>query len=64
MDEFHEFILEGKDVPLERRIVYKLLRDATDRRGWRQEFDQFDDDVKEELIATWIAIVNGELTPF
>lgn len=68
MDEYYNFILQGTGpdyppltVDLARRIAYRLLADATDRRGWRQEFDQFDDDIKEELIKTWIEIVQREL---
>ena len=29
-----------------------ILADITDRRGWRQEWDQFDDDIQEEIRIT------------
>ena len=41
-------------------IVVNILEDITDRRGWRQEWDGFDDDVKREIVASWCAIIRGE----
>jgi len=68
MDEYYNFILQGTsadypviEVELAKRIAFRLLADATDRRGWRQAFGQFDDDIKEELLATWIELVRVEL---
>jgi hypothetical protein len=43
------------------RIVSAILDDVTDRRGWRQAWDSFDDDVREEIIARWIELVQTEL---
>jgi hypothetical protein len=39
------------------RIALAILRDVTDRRGWRQEWDQFDDDVRRELAETWVKLI-------
>jgi hypothetical protein len=48
-------------------LVISLLSDALNRRGWRQEWDGFDDDVKAEIVAKWRAMVGayvpGEDTP-
>lgn len=38
-------------------IVFDILSDITDRRGFRQEFDQVDDDIKNEMIQTWLNII-------
>ncbi|HET6494890.1 MAG TPA: hypothetical protein VFH61_05950, partial [Thermoleophilia bacterium] len=43
------------------RIVATMFADVTDRRGWRQEWDQFDEDVKAEIIATWCEKVRAAL---
>jgi hypothetical protein len=43
------------------RIAFKLLEDITDRRGWRQEWDQFEDRVKEEIFQEFVKIITGEL---
>jgi len=42
---------------LAEQIVAKLKADFTDRRGFRQEWDQVDTDVREEMNATWMSIV-------
>lgn len=38
-------------------IVLALMTDLTDRRGLEQEFLMCDDDVKKEIIDTWISLV-------
>ena len=38
------------------RIAFRTLQDCKDRRGWRQAWDTFDDDIVEEIIETWIKI--------
>jgi len=42
-------------------IVDGFLNDVTDRRGWRQEWDLFDDGVRSEIIETWRSIVRHAL---
>lgn len=34
-------------------IVDAIVRDLSDRRGLRHEWDKIDDDIKEEIIAVW-----------
>ena len=46
---------------LETRIVSAILWDVTDRRGWRQEWDEFDDGIKKEIVAEWVALVHREI---
>lgn len=53
MDKYYDFILEDAPVTVAEHIAYFILRDVTDRRGWRQEFDQFDDDIREGILQTW-----------
>jgi hypothetical protein len=36
-------------------IVHRILADVTDRRGWSQEWDQFDPEIKDEIQETWKA---------
>lgn len=54
-----EFTLDIND-PVD-RVVCAILDDVTDRRGWRHEWDGFDDDVKREIVETWRARVRGAL---
>ena len=45
------------------RVVLAIYTDVTDRRGWRQEWDQFDEDVRAEIVRTWRAKIRGALEP-
>jgi hypothetical protein len=44
------------------RIVKAIITDFTDRRGLRQEWEQIDADIQQEIRETWLAIVRKELT--
>jgi hypothetical protein len=46
---------------LAERIRDAILRDVTDRRGWRQEWDGFHDDVQEEIRAAWLLLIEAEI---
>jgi hypothetical protein len=48
---------------LSRKIMRALLADITDRRGWRQDWDMFDEDVKREIRKTHAAIIEKHLAP-
>ena len=61
-DEYYDHILKNKKVSKSKEIVFSILNDLTDRRGLKQEFDQIDDDIKEELIETWIEITEKKLS--
>ena len=43
------------------QIVDEIERDFTDRRGLRQEWEQFDDDIKDEIRDVWSGIIAEEL---
>ncbi len=42
------------------RIVAALWADVTDRRGWGQEADQFDYDIRHEILDAWLKIVEAD----
>lgn len=42
-------------------IVSRIEADFTDRRGLRQEWDEIDADIQEEIRDTWRDIVRQEL---
>jgi hypothetical protein len=44
-----------------RKIMRNILADVTDRRGWRQEWDGFDDDIKREIRREWLKIILAAL---
>jgi len=39
------------------RAVREILFDLTDRSGLQNEWDSFDDEVRDEIIASWQGIV-------
>jgi hypothetical protein len=49
--------METLGTPAE-KIAAKIWRDVTDRRGWRQAADQFDDDIKHEILDQWVQLAN------
>ena len=61
IDKYYDHILNGKLVTIEKEIVFAILHDFTDRRGLRQEWEQIEEDIKEEMIQTWIDIVKSKL---
>lgn len=44
-----------------KRIRDAILADVTARRGWRQEWGQFGDDIQREIKAEWLRIIKAEL---
>lgn len=39
------------------KIVDKIIDDFTDRRGLRQEWENIDEEIQQEIRDTWIKIV-------
>lgn len=46
---------QSADVP--QRIAGVIWDDVTDRRGWRHEADNFDPDIKMEILDTWTRLI-------
>ncbi|HLO91533.1 MAG TPA: hypothetical protein VK172_10255 [Lentimicrobium sp.] len=38
--------------------VYDIISDLTDRRGLRQEWEEIDGDIQDEIIAKWKEIID------
>ena len=57
MEDFFERLERMENGTPDERLVAALWNDVTDRRGWRQAADQFDDDVRHEILDTWLSIV-------
>lgn len=61
-DKYYDYVLHKKPKTTKaEEIVFDIMRDFTDRRGLRQEWEQIDDDIKEEIIEKWITLVNKKL---
>lgn len=37
--------------------IYDLINDISDRRGLRQEWEQIDGDIQDEIIDKWLDII-------
>lgn len=48
----------SKTVPAS-KIVDAIIKDLSDRRGLRHEWEQIDDDIKKQIRDTWIQIVSN-----
>jgi len=61
-DKYYSFVLDkGIELTTEEKIVFSIINDFTDRRGLRQEWEQIDNDIQEEIIEEWINIVKKQL---
>ncbi len=40
-----------------RKAVQGILDDLTDRRGLRQEWEGFDDEIQDEILETWEKLI-------
>lgn len=43
------------------RIVSDILLDLTGRRGLRHQWDSIDDDIKTEIIETWVELARARV---
>lgn len=43
------------------KMVAGIIRDLTDRRGLKSEWNQIDDDVKEEIVRKWQWLARDEV---
>jgi len=60
-EKYYEYILNDLEVTKEEEIVFDIISDFTDRSGLSQEWDQIDEGIQEEIIETWIDIVETKL---
>jgi hypothetical protein len=58
---YSDYILKENPTTLEEEIVFAIIEDFTDRRGLRQEWECIGNDIKEEILETWISIVKDKL---
>lgn len=46
---------------VEERIVSEILKDLKGRSGLRHQWEQIDEDIQQEIIQRWVAIVEARL---
>lgn len=50
---------QGVNVVKDEAIVFDILTDLTDRSGLRQVFDDIDDPIKEQILNSWLTIIEN-----
>ena len=58
---YYKQVLDGKRAKDESLAkVYDIISDLSDRRGLRQEWEQIDSDIQDEIISKWLSIIKGK----
>ena len=53
-ERYYDWRLKGIEVSKEEEIVFSIKKDFTDRGGLRQEWEQIDNDIQNEILETWV----------
>ncbi len=62
LTRYYSYIYDKIEVSSQERIAFDILSDIRDRRGLKSEWNSIDDDIQEEILKTWIKIVDGRKT--
>ena len=57
---YHNHVLDKRKSTGTIGKVYDLIRDLTNRRGLRQEWDDIDGDIQDEIIEKWCKILESQ----
>jgi len=55
LGKYFDFLNQGVEVLPQEQIVFEIINDLTDRRGFREEWGRFDEEIKEEILDTLIS---------
>jgi len=58
---YYRYVVDVVIPSKEEQIVFSILNDFTDRRGLKQEWNQIDEDIQEEIIKKWIKLTKNLL---
>lgn len=56
-DAYYYHVLDKQKASGNIAKVYDLIDDISDRRGLRQEWEQIDCDIQDEIIEKWLGII-------
>jgi len=56
---YYKQVLDGKRAKGNIAKVYDIISDLSDRRGLRQEWENIDGDIQDEIIQKWLGIIEG-----
>lgn len=58
-DNYYDHALDKKKADGNIAKVYNLISDISDRRGLRQEWEQIDGKIQDEIIDNWLNIIES-----
>lgn len=59
-EEYYDYVLKDIEPSSKtKKAVFNIIHDLTDRRGLKQEFNQIDGDIQDEIIDNWINQVDS-----
>lgn len=61
-EEYYDHILEKADYGAVKNAVFKIVNDISDRKGLGNEWEEIDEGIQEEIIETWINILEKQNT--
>jgi hypothetical protein len=50
-----------KDLTISKKILFKIVDDLTDRAGLDNYWWNMDEEIREEILTAWLAIIKQEL---
>jgi hypothetical protein len=61
-DEYYAYILDKIEPSTKaKKAVFNIIADLTDRRGIKQEFNNIDGDIQDEIIETWMDKIDSAM---
>ncbi len=63
MDEYYRWSQEGERFPPEKEAAFEILQDLDDRGGFGGFWDNFDDDLKAEILEGWAEKIKAKMVP-
>ncbi len=59
-EAYYKQVLKGKRSKGTLGKVFDIITDLTDRRGLRQEWEEIDGDIQDEIIEKWSKIIDNK----
>jgi hypothetical protein len=56
---YYDHVLGKKSSTGSTAKVFNIIADLSDRRGLRQEWENIDGDIQDEIIENWMNIIDG-----
>ena len=57
--QYYKHVLEDKRAEGNLAKVFDIITDLTNRRGLRQEWENIDGEIQDEIIKKWLTILNN-----